>query len=776
MLSSLLRLGGAGSLAVLAAVPARAQTAARELTVPWIMRGPETVGREPANVRWSPDGRWLYFDWLEPGASWREPLRPFRVAARAGARPEALSLAAADSAGPATAPGVLSPDRRSKAVTYRGDLFLVSLPSGAVRRLTETAAIESDPAFDRGGTTLFYSRDQNLYSLTIADGGVRQLTDIRPGPAPDTAPPRGQRGFVAGEEKRLLAAIRDGAWQDSVARARREELRGPIGAPVYLGRGERVTDLVPSPSGTHVLVITANQTDTRRAQVPNYVTSSGYTEDIDTRIKVGDAQARRRVGLLRLGGTVRWIRPIPGDSSGSYAGLGSLGWNDSGDAVLLRAVTADYTTRHLVSVLADSLATVRSLDVLRDTAWVGGPCGGCGGWLPGSAGLWFVSEADGYAHLYTMGPDGSGRTQRTRGKWEVLDADLTPDRSRWALHTSEPSPFERQFYLLPVAGGAAERVTQAVGGHTVRLAPDGTRFADVFSTGNRPPELFLGERGKPGSLAALTTSPTAEWLAFPWLAPDIVMVPASDGVEVPARIYRPEQLGARPNGAAVIFVHGAGYLHNVHNYWSSYFREYQFNHLLAQKGFVVLDLDYRASAGYGRDWRTAIYRHMGGRDLQDQVDGARYLNREFGVSFDRIGMYGGSYGGFITLMALFTEGRYFGAGAALRSVTDWAHYNHPYTAAILNEPQDDSTAFRRSSPIYFAEGLNDPLLMAHGMVDTNVHFQDIVRLTQRLIEVGKNDWELAVYPVENHGFERPDSWTDEYSRILNLFERRLVPR
>ncbi|MGE3617113.1 MAG: TolB family protein, partial [Gemmatimonadales bacterium] len=261
MLSSLLRLGGAGSLAVLAAVPARAQTAARELTVPWIMRGPETVGREPANVRWSPDGRWLYFDWLEPGASWREPLRPFRVAARAGARPEALSLAAADSAGPATAPGVLSPDRRSKAVTYRGDLFLVSLPSGAVRRLTETAAIESDPAFDRGGTTLFYSRDQNLYSLTIADGGVRQLTDIRPGPAPDTAPPRGQRGFVAGEEKRLLAAIRDGAWQDSVARARREELRGPIGAPVYLGRGERVTDLVPSPSGTHVLVITANQTD-----------------------------------------------------------------------------------------------------------------------------------------------------------------------------------------------------------------------------------------------------------------------------------------------------------------------------------------------------------------------------------------------------------------------------------------------------------------------------------------------------------------------------------
>jgi dipeptidyl aminopeptidase/acylaminoacyl peptidase len=124
-------------------------------------------------------------------------------------------------------------------------------------------------------------------------------------------------------------------------------------------------------------------------------------------------------------------------------------------------------------------------------------------------------------------------------------------------------------------------------------------------------------------------------------------------------------------------------------------------------------------------------------------------------------------------MALFTEGQYFGAGAALRSVTDWAHYNHPYTARIINEPQDDSTAYRQSSPIYFAEGLNDPLLIAHGMVDVNVHFLDVVRLSQRLIELGKTNWEMAVYPVEDHGFVRPDSWTDEYRRILELFERSL---
>jgi dipeptidyl aminopeptidase/acylaminoacyl peptidase len=199
-----------------------------------------------------------------------------------------------------------------------------------------------------------------------------------------------------------------------------------------------------------------------------------------------------------------------------------------------------------------------------------------------------------------------------------------------------------------------------------------------------------------------------------------------------------------------------------------------FNHYLASKGYVVIDIDYRGSAGYGRDWRTAIYRHMGGRDLQDEVDGSKYLHDKYGIDPKRIGIYGGSYGGFMTLMALFTESTHFGAGAAVRSVTDWAHYNHGYTSRILNTPEKDSVAYRQSSPIYFADGLKDPLLMLHGMVDDNVHFQDIVRLTQRLIELGKTNWDLAVYPVERHDFVRTTSWQDEYRRIYELFDRTIA--
>ncbi|MGH7689815.1 MAG: alpha/beta hydrolase family protein, partial [Gemmatimonadaceae bacterium] len=290
---------------------------------------------------------------------------------------------------------------------------------------------------------------------------------------------------------------------------------------------------------------------------------------------------------------------------------------------------------------------------------------------------------------------------------------------------------------------------------------------------NRPPELFIMNNHPGAAESQLTVSPTAEWLAFHWVNPKIIRVRADDGAEVPARLWEPKAVGAKPNGAAVIFVHGAGYLQEVVNYWGPYPREFMFNQYLAAHGYVVLDLDYRASAGYGRDWRTAIYRWMGGRDLKDEVDGSHWLTKTYGIPATKIGIYGGSYGGFMTLMAMFTAADDFGAGAALRSVTDWSHYNHGYTAEILNSPQDDSVAYHRSSPIFFADGLKRPLVMFHGMVDTNVEFEDIVRLEQRLIELGKHNWELRPYPVENHGFVRPDSWTDEYTHIFDLFQRTI---
>ena len=765
------------TLLLLAPALLEAQTAATpafDFSIRNIMRGPELYGRAPANVHWSADGRWIYFQWNPPGTDWREPLRPYRVRAEAAAQPERLTNAQSDSAAPYVADGVVAPDRRSRVVEALGDLWLVSLRGGSARRLTQTVAAESRPTFSSDGRTVYFVRDGNAYSLSLTDGMTRQLTDIRTGPAPvDSARPVGQRGRLEQQQRDLFESVRDRLAADSVAKAERKAREATGLQPVYIAATERVSSIAVSPNGRAALVLIGQPAPSpRQAEVPQFVTTTGYVENLRPRTKVGDVVNRQRVLWISLpSGRATPLKVFGADSLGGNVAL--AGWNDDGSRAALFAFTADHKTRLLQSVRSDT-AVFTTVETLRDTAWVGGPCSSCAGWYDAGRRLWYVSEKTGFAQLYSAAASDGDTRALTEGKWEVLDVALSPDEREFYLTTSEPSPFEQQQYRMSVNGGARTRVTAASGGHAPVASPDGRWLADVYSFVDQPPDLFLAANRAGAEPVRLTTSASAEYLRGPWIKPEIVQIPASDGVSVPAHIYRPQDMGATPNGAAVIFVHGAGYLHNVGNFWSQYPREYMFNQYLAKHGYVVLDVDYRASAGYGRDWRTAIYRWMGGRDLQDQVDASTWLTKTYGIPASRVGIYGGSYGGFMTLMALFTAQEHFGAGAALRSVTDWAHYNEGYTSAILNRPQDDTLAYRRSSPIYFASGLKSPLLMAHGMVDVNVHYQDIVRLEQRLIELGKTDWTLASYPVEDHGFVRPSSWTDEYTRIFDLFERTIA--
>ncbi len=785
-----------------------------EFTIKNMMRGPEIYGREPAQIRWSPDNQWIYFQWLPPGSDFRDAMKPYRIRAQAGAKPEAISPAAVDSVGPLLADGSYSKDRTMKVVAYNGDLYMVDMRRSTARALTSTAAAESNPRFSSDGQKVMFVRDGNAFSIDITNGTTTQLTDIRAndpnaaaagaaggrgagggggggrggrggggGGAGGAAPPQGrgpalntQKGRLEADQLELLDAIRDIARADSIRRV--ETAARPVTGlkAVNLLPNERVANISVSPNGSAVLFTTTTApADARTGNVPNYITASGYTEDIPNRTKVGDAQNATRFGYQSLPrGDVKWLKPIASEEANA-ANAAIVGWNDAGTAAIVVGNADNFKTRE-ISVVDGATGNMKIVETLRDTAWTGGPCNfGCTGFYDNDRRIYFGSEATGFAQLWSTAADGSDRRALTSGKFEVYDVQLSADRQNFYFHSSEVSPFDKDLYKMSIAGGARTKLTVGEGGHQVVLSPDESTMADNLSFANHPSEIYLGKTGAKGT--QLTSSPTAEWLSFKWLNPEIVMIPASDGVMVPAHIYRPKDMGAKSNGAAVIFVHGAGYLHNIGHFWKNgYPREYMFNHYLASKGYTVLDIDYRGSAGYGRDWRTAIYRFMGGRDLGDQVDGSKYLTKNFGIHPERIGMYGGSYGGFMTLMALFTAPKYFGAGAAIRSVTDWAHYNHGYTGQILNLPQNDSIAYQRSSPIFHAEGLEDPLLMLHGMVDTNVNYQDIVRLEERLIELGKTGWSLASYPVENHGFTRPASWTDEYGRIFDLWETTIGPK
>jgi dipeptidyl aminopeptidase/acylaminoacyl peptidase len=754
-----------------------------DLTITNIMRGYEHVGQSPVGVVWTDDGEWVYFRWLPGGHEWHADRRLYRVSADGGTPQEVSDEDAAD-LGTVFAGGDISADGRWRATSSAGDLYLIDRSSGQARRLTHTSDSEGGPVFSGDESEIFFRRDLNLYAFDIESGGIRQLTRLTADPEPrDPEDAEGHRAFLEEQQTELFEHIR----VEQLRRERREaqDELGRAGEPeaVHLAQGERASGLEADPTGTWVAVTATTPGEEERTDIPLWITASGYTENTEMRSKVGDDQSTSRLGIVAVAtGEVTWIAlsdeadPADAESPTTDPPFTSfVGWNDEGSRGLVYTLDADFKRWHLHS-LDPATGELTLLDTLFDEAWVGGPCSarfgaGCIGWIPGTERAWYASEETGYAHLYSVDADGSGKRALTSGDWEVLSAQIPAGWDRFLLQTNELSPHDQHPWSMNLDGSGRTQLVEGKGQFDVTLSPDGSRFAVVHSLANQPPELYLTDVGVGNELARVTASPTEEWSSFDWIEPEIIRFEARDGTRVPARIYRPADLGVPSNGAAVVFVHGAGYLQNVHNWWSNYFREYMFHHFLAAQGYTVLDIDYRGSAGYGRDWRTAIYRHMGGWDLSDQVDGVAYLIAEEGVEPGRVGLYGGSYGGFITLMALFNEPDVFQAGAALRPVTDWAHYNHGYTARILNLPQDDEEAYRQSSPIYFAEGLEGHLLIAHGMYDTNVHYSDVVRLAQRLIELGKDNWELASYPVENHGFVEPTSWTDEYRRIYELFER-----
>jgi dipeptidyl aminopeptidase/acylaminoacyl peptidase len=772
------------------------------LTVDSIMRGPALVGYPPSNLRWSGDSQELYFEWRTHG----EDQAWTWVVGRDGGEPRKLSDDERLSA--PLANGTWDAPRRRILGTDRGDIVVIDTVARKRLDVTRTTGSESNPRWARGGTHVTFLRDNNVFIVPVGEassGTLVQLTDV----APQRTEPRlteSQRA-VREEQRQLL----DWVEHEAERRKRREAREHARALPKFeLAERQSVVEAALSADETYAYLVVSERAQARATEVPRFVSESGYTEDIQMppRPKVGDAQDRRRLAILNvktaeavwagLDGVVdptvipKPVTDIDARPAASApaptqpASKRDVRWGQlllsPDDRTAIISVRAnDNTDRWLVSIDPASGKT-KVLDHAHDDAWVRdiGPqnniSGGLG-WLPDNRRVWFLAEHDGWMHLYTVDvtADAPQRKQLTSGRFEIDTVALSPDGSTFYIRSTEQHPGERHLYALSVDGGARTRLTTMTGALSGEMSPDNSTVGAIFSTANKPPEVFLMPNRAGAEPRQVTTSTSPEWRSFKWVEPQLVTYKARDGAEVYARLYTPEMLGARrhPSAPAVVFVHGSGYLQNAHRYWSTYYREYMFHHLLASRGYVVLDPDYRASAGYGRDWRTAIYRWMGGKDLEDVVDGAKFLVDTQKVNAKRVGVYGGSYGGFITLMGMFTTPDVFAAGAALRPVTDWAHYNHSYTSNILNEPQGDIEAYRKSSPIYFAEGLKGALLICHGMVDVNVHFQDSVRLAQRLIELRKENWELAVYPVENHGFVEETSWADEYKRILELFEQHL---
>jgi dipeptidyl aminopeptidase/acylaminoacyl peptidase len=788
-----------------------------EPTLEMIMADPDWIGNPPEDPYWADDGRSVYYLRKRNGEELKDLIR-------VDLENNVQVLVPLGDRGKADAPGGdWSVDRRWKTYARQGDVFLKDLQTGTIRQITRTEANERDPRFLVGDNRIAFlggNAGDTTFVYDLVAGTLSQPAQIQlaKDPAEDE-----ESGYLDEEQERLFQVIKQNKDRQA---AQREEDRAsrqldPTRAPLpwYLGEDVEIVQSSLSPNGDWMLVITQAKGGAKKPSLmARFVTEDGNLKADEVRSKVGtEPPVDHKILLLDLVKHEKHevdLAKLPGITEDPLKELRekakkdkdkdkdkdkkdgkdkkeeakkdeekkprpvevwALSWSDDGryGALMLRA--ADNKDRWIVTVEREKPAPV-TRHRLTDPAWINWDFNDVG-WLPETDTLVYTSEETGYSNLYLLAMSDSKPRRIVEGDFEVSNLAISQDGKLLYYRANHDHPGIYDVWRVPASGGKPEQISKTGGETFFWLSPDDSRLLLLHSTTTRHGDLFVQpSQPLPENTEArqVTETHSPEYLAVEWSAPEILPIPSSH-VKKPiySRVYTPPGFDPSHKYPAVVFTHGAGYLQNAFAGWSGYFREYMFHTVLTRHGYVVLDMDYRASAGYGRDWRTAIYRQMGYPEVEDLEDGVAWLVANKSVDPKRIGTYGGSYGGFLTFMSLFRKPDLFAAGAALRPVTDWAFYNHEYTSNILNTPEVDPEAYRKSSPIEYAEGLTKPLLICTGMVDDNVFFQDSVRVVQRLIELKKEGFETAVYPVEPHGFRQPTSWLDEYRRIFKLFETHL---
>lgn len=767
------------------------------------MAHPDWLGRQPEGAYWSADSQAIYYQRKQQGAEIRDWFaRPLSAADNG----QQVALKDLDNIG--AADQRFSGDGRFVAWTFEGQVFVKEIASGTITQLTRNLHQQTDLMFLTDGR-LSWRQGWDFYGLNLQTGELRLLASLKTDAAPKA--PAIAENYLAQEQHKLIQfiALEHKNAKDAFAQRQQLQQQSDVLAPtpIYLDKDQSIESASLSPKGDKILVaLGENETRNPKDIMPNYITATGdivakpvrprvhdqkpqphklvlvdvvsqqqvllsyetlpgFDEDVLAEVKAENAKrqgknysskkAPRAIGLLNDWSwdqsAIRW------DTSGAQVAVMLKAW-DNKDRWL---ATVDFATNKLVSQHR-----------LHDDAWINYDFNNFG-WVDQGSTLYFLSEETGYSHLYVKTLNGKAK-KLTSGTFEVSQPKLNRAGTDIYYRANPTHPGIYNVYKVNLATAAIAQITALTGNLSFSLSPDESQLLVRYSTSVMPEELYVMANQSGSTLKRLTYTVSEQLSAMALQAPQVIAVPSSHTKQpVFSKLYLPKDYQQGEKRRAVIFNHGAGYLQNSDLGWSNYFREFFFHQILTQQGYVVLDMDYRASKGYGRDWRTAIYRQMGTPETQDLMDGVKWLVENAHVDVARVGTYGGSYGGFMTFMAMFTQPDLFKAGSALRPVGDWAYYNHPYTSNILNTPDVDPIAYERSSPIYFTQGLKHQLLINAPMVDDNVFFQDTVRVVQRLIEQEKNTFETAIFPVEPHGFRQPSSWLDEYRRIYKLFEREL---
>jgi dipeptidyl-peptidase-4 len=716
-----------------AQAPASTATSAyKPLTVDRIYSEPSLNGRLTRGIQWTPDSKQIsFFESNATGKVGRTELWVVDVAS--GQRHAILSAEKLESVLPADsepttqatglgrrAPAEYQWAPGGGALLFQGPTSLAwfDLKTQASRTLVTGKERITDPKISPDGKYVSFVRNHNLWLVSAADGKERAFTE---GGTEEVR--KGELDWVYPEELEITTAY----WW--------------------------------APDSSAIAYFQMDESKVAKYPLVDFSSPVGEAEE-ERYPPAGGANPLVRVFVAPVGGGEAHAMDT-GENTDIY--IARVNWLTDSKHIAIQRLNRPQT---VLDLLVCDAATGAARTALNETDQY---------WINVSNDLHFLkdgkrflwsSERSGYRHLYLYDLEGKQLAQITKGEWEVSAVDAVDEGKGLVYFTgTAKSPLERHLYRVSLDGSAISRITIHNGTHAASMAPDASAFVDTYSDVLAPPRQGVA-RADGSLLRVINENKVTELAEYHLSAPQFLSVKVHDGVALNAVMIKPPNFDESKKYPVLVYTYGGPHVQVVLNAWGGNMALW--NQSMAQKGYIIFSLDNRGSAGRGHIFEEPIHYNLGAVELSDQREGVAYLKSLPYVDGERIGIWGWSYGGSMTLHAMFSVGAPFKAGFAGGPVTDWHFYDSIYTERYLGLPQQNETSYRTSSPIDRAENLKGKLLIAHGTDDDNVHFANTLTLIDKLIEVGKYA-EVMPVPGRGHGASDPAARKVVFNRVTQFF-------
>lgn len=614
----------------------------------------------------------------------------------------------------------VSADGKTFAVLAAGDLFAWNAESQKAVQLTRTPVPEKDFKISPDGKHVSFTRGYDLYSVEIATQKETRVT-------------------------------RNG----------REDLRNAVLDWVYPEELDLGTAHWWSPDSRSIAYL---QFDV--SNVPFYphadLLKKRAIAEPERYPQAGEPNAMVRLGVApAAGGVTRWMNL--GDTQNQYL-IARVGWIPGASDIWVQRTTRVQNRLELLRV---NPATGDPQTILSesDPHWIN-LADDFRFLESGNKFLW-SSERDGFRHLYLYTADGRDARQLTRGDWEVAKVEGVNEQTGTVYFTStEAGPLQRQLYSVGLNGRDKKRLTSEPGTHAITMNPEATHYLDRFSSAAQPPRVTLHETSgrELGVYQPANIKPQEQ---FDILPTEFHQVRGPEGVTFHARLIKPAGFQPGRQYPAIVMVYGGPGAQNVRDQWAGITWE----QALAHKGFVIWQMDNRGTAGRGHKFETPLYHQLGVVELQDQLTGVQHLVKLGFVDEKRLGIYGWSYGGFMTVNAMLNAPDVFAAGAGGAPVTDYLNYDTIYTERYMGLPAENEAGYKKTALPLQAANLKGKLMLIHAFEDDNVLFQNTMQLNDALQRAGKQ-FDLLLYPQKAHGVTGVHN-RQMLESITSFFERHL---